>query len=264
MTEWGKDASASDPVGIRENWLLLPMNIHESLVEANASAYLAWRMVHGNNTGQVWAMIGVENGQYQVQNSFYSVKHFAKHISSGHQRFEVTNSCTNANLLASGYINPAGNQLAIIVLNTGGTDDTISLRFPGLPVASATGFRTRQFNIGSSPYQSLGTINLANNQTIYKNSITSYVINLSETLNPYDPALLRVDGSAYAGNQFSVSIPAQPGHDFILWKSTTLAAGSWQKVTNTVFTENNGQLILTDPTSNATRAYYRVQRDTGL
>lgn len=262
MTEWGKDGTTADP-GILENWLLLAADIHETLVEADASAYLAWRMVHGNNTGQVWAMIGVENGQYQVQNSFYSVKHFAKHISSGHQRFEVTNSGTNANLRASGYINPAGNQLTVIVLNTGGTDDTISLRFPGLPVASATGFRTRQFNIGSSPYQSLGTINLANNQTIFKNSITSYVINLSETLNPYDPALLRVDGTAYAGNQFSLAIPAQPGHDFILWKSTTLAAGSWQKVTNAVATESDGRLILTDPTASATRAFYCVERDLG-
>ncbi len=258
MTEWGADPD------ILDNWLVLAANIHETLTESDASAYLAWRMVHGNNTGQVWAMIGVENGQYQVQNSFYSVKHFAKHISSGHQRFEVTNSGTNANLRASGYINPAGNQLTLIVLNTGGTDDTISLRFPGLPVASATGFRTRQFNIGSSPYQSLGTINLANNQTIFKNSITSFVINLADTLNPYDPALLYVNGTAFGSNQFSLSIPAQPGHDFILWKSTTLAAGSWQKVTNAVFTEYNGQLILTDPTPNATRAYYRVQRDTGL
>ncbi len=263
MTEWGKDGTAADP-GILENWLLLAANIHETLVEADASAYLAWRMVHGNNTGQVWAMIGVENGQYQVQNSFYSVKHFAKHISSGHQRFEVTNSGTNANLRASGYINPAGNQLTLIVLNTGGTDDTISLRFPGLSVASATGFRTRQFNISSSPYQSLGTINLANNQTIFKNSITSYVINLSETINPYDPALLRVDGTAYVGNQFSLAIPSQPGHDFILWKSTTLAAGSWQKVTNAVATESDGRLILTDPTASATRAFYCVERDTGL
>lgn len=258
MTEWGADPD------ILDNWLLLAANIHETLTESDASAYLAWRMVHGNNTGQVWAMIGVENGQYQVQNSFYSVKHYAKHISSGHQRFEVTNSGTNANLLVSGYINPAGNQLTLIVLNTGGTDDTISLRFPGLPVASATGFRTRQFNIGSSPYQSLGTINLASNQTIFKNSITSYVINLSETLNPYDPALLRVDGSGFSSNQFSLSIPAQPGHDFILWKSTTLAEGSWQKVTNAVFAESNGLLILTDPTPGAPRAFYCVERDTGL
>jgi O-glycosyl hydrolase len=63
MAEWGKDASDSDPTGIKENWLLPPKNIHDTLVGANASAYLEWRMVHGHNTGQVWAMIGVANGQ---------------------------------------------------------------------------------------------------------------------------------------------------------------------------------------------------------
>lgn len=258
MTEWGADPD------ILDNWLVLATNIHETLVNANASAYLAWRMVHGNNTGQVWAMIGVENGQYQVQNSFYSVKHFAKHISSGDQRIEVTNSGTNANLRVSGYLNVAGNKISLIVLNTGGTDDVISLRFPGLPVGSVTAFRTRQFDIGGFPYNSLGTINIANNQTISKNSITSYVVNLTETLNPYDPSLLRVDGFLKQGNQFSLAIPAQPGHNFILWKSSSLANGSWQEVTNAVRTEIDGQLYLTDPNAGTTRAFYRVERDTGL
>ena len=258
MTEWGADPD------ILDNWLVLATNIHETLVNANASAYLAWRMVHGNNTGQVWAMIGVENGQYQVQNSFYSVKHFAKHISSGDQRIEVTNSGTNANLRVSGYLNVAGNKINLIVLNTGGTDDVISLRFPGLPVGSVTAFRTRQFDIGGFPYNSLGAINIANNQTISKNSITSYVVNLTETLNPYDPSLLRVDGFLKQGNQFSLAIPAQPGHNFTLWKSSSLADGSWQEVTNAVRAEIDGQLYLTDPNAGTTRAFYRVERDTGL
>jgi hypothetical protein len=258
MTEWGADPD------ILDNWLVLATNIHETLVNANASAYLAWRMVHGNNTGQVWAMIGVENGQYQVQNSFYSVKHFAKHISSGDQRIEVTNTGTNANLRVSGYLNVAGNKISLIVLNAGGTDDVISLRFPGLPVGSVTAFRTRQFDIGGFPYNSLGSINIANNQTISKNSITSYVINLTETINPYDPSLLRVDGFLKQGNQFSLAIPAQPGHDFILWKSSSLANGSWQEVSNVVRTEIDGQLYLTDPNAGPTRAFYRVERDTGL
>ena len=77
---------------------------------------------------------------------------------------------------------------------------------PGLPVASVTGFRTRQFDITGFPYNSLGTVNAANNQTIFKNSITTYVISLSETLNPYDPTLLRVDGIQHHGNQ------GLPGH----------------------------------------------------
>ena len=263
MTEWGKDGTTADP-GILENWLLLAANIHETLVGADASAYLAWRMVHGNNTGQVWAMIGVENGQYQVQNSFYAVKHYAKHISRGHQRIEVTNSGTNANVRASGYINPAGNKLTLIVLNTGGTDDVISLRFPGLPVASATGFRTRQFDIGGFPYQSLGTVNVANDYALIKNSITTFVITLADTLNPYDPALLRVDGIEHHGDRVSLAIPAQPGHGFILWKSTTLAADSWQQVTDAVVTETDGQLFLSDPNPGTTRAFYRIQRDTAL
>lgn len=265
MTEWGKDASPTDPIGIKESWMLLATNIHQTLVESDASAYLAWRMVHGNNTGQVWAMIGVENQQYQVQNSFYVVKHFAKEISAGHQRFEVTKaSGSNANIRVSGYIHPAGNKVTLIVLNTGGTDDTISLRLRGLPVTTATAFRTRQYDIGSSPYHSLGAVNLANNQTISKNSITTYVINLAGTLNPYNPSLLRVDGTQHSGNQFSLAIPSQPGHKFILWKSTTLAPGDWVRVSNMITTESDGYLFLSDPSPDAARSFYMVQRDTAL
>ncbi len=265
MTEWGKDASTADPIGIKESWMILATNIHQSLVEADASAYLAWRMVHGNNTGQVWAMIGVENKHYQVQNSFYVMKHFAKEISSGHQRFEVTKAAgTNASIRVSGYIHPAGNQVTLIVLNTGGTDDTISLRFRGLAVSTAKAFRTRQFDIAGFPYRDMGTVNLANNQTISKNSITTYVIDLAQTLNAYDPALLRVDGSQHRDGQFSLAIPAQPGNNFILWRSSTLAPNSWVKVTDAIATESNGYLYLTDPSPDATRAFYSVQRDTGL
>lgn len=249
------------------DWLQTAHVIHNTLVEANASAYIYWALVWAASTTpaepDVERVFSIDaNGGYARGNTYYTLKHYAKHISRGHQRIEVTNSGTNSNIRASGYINPAGNQLTLVVLNTGGTDGVVSLRFPGLPVASVTAYRTRQFDIGGFPYKSLGSLNVASDQTISKNSITTYVINLADTLNPYDPVLLRVDGTAYAANQFSVSIPAQPGHDFILWKSTTLAADSWQEVTNAVLTEANGQLILTDPNPSSIRAYYRIQRDT--
>jgi O-glycosyl hydrolase len=263
MTEWGKDASATDPVGIRENWLLLPMNIHETLVEANASAYLVWRMVHGNNTGQVWAMIGVENRQFQVQNSFHSVKHFAKEISPGDQRFEITRSDTNTDVRISGYLSRNGRKITLVALNTSTASAGISLRFPGLPVLSMNAFQTKQAdmtnNVLTNPYQALGSLNHALTQTLPAQSITTYVITLSETLNPYDPALLRVISFEHRGNQFSVTIPAQPGHDFTLWKSSNLAGNSWQEVTNAVSTESDGQLILTDPNPGPGKAFYRVE-----
>jgi glucuronoarabinoxylan endo-1,4-beta-xylanase len=267
MTEWGKDASETDPIGIKEDWKLLAKNIHDTLVNADASAYLAWRMVHGNNTGQVWAMIGVENRQYVVQNPFYVVKHYAKEISFGDQRFGVTRAGTNTAVSISGYINPKGKKITLVALNTGTAAADVSLRLNGLPVSSATGFRTLQSTVSPlgffrNPYASLGVINTAQNQTLPAESMTTYVVNLSETLNPYDPSLLRVDNIKHEGNQISLTIPAQPGHDFILWKSTTLAEGSWLEVTDAIRTEQNGELILTDPNPESPRVFYRVQRDT--
>jgi hypothetical protein len=263
MTEWGADPD------IKDNWLVLATNIHETLVGADASAYLCWRMVHGNNTGQVWAMIGVENLQYKVQNAFYAVKHYAKEISPGDQRFQVMETGSNADVGVSGYINPTGKKLTLIALNTSSAAANISLRLGGLPIASATAFQTKQADTNAAgflsyPYRALGAVNYLQSQTLPAQSITTYVINLADTLNPYNPALLRVDGIVRNGGQVSLTIPAQPGHDFILWKSTTLAAGSWQQVTNTVFAESAGQLILTDPNPGSTRAFYRVQRDPGL
>ena len=228
MTEWGADPD------IKDNWLVLASNIHKTLVEADASAYLCWRMVHGNNTGQVWAMIGVENRQYKVQNSFYAVKHYAKEISPGDQRFQVTKTGTNADVRVSGYIDPTGKKLTLIALNTGSAATNVSLRLSGLPVISTAAFRTKQADTNATgfltnPYQALGSFDYTQSQSLPAQSITTYVINLSETLNPYNPALLRVDGIEHHGNQVSLAIPAQPGHDFILWKSTTLAAGSGKR-----------------------------------
>jgi hypothetical protein len=250
--------------------MLLATNIHDTLVEANASAYLAWRMVHGNNTGQVWAMIGVENRQYQVQKSFHIVKHYAKEISSGDQRFEVTRTgTTNNNISISGFIDRTGKKLTLIALNEGSAAASISLRLGGLPVASAAAFQTKDADTDATgfftnPYQALASFNHTQSQSLPAKSITTYVIDLADTLSPYDPELLRVNSFERLGNQVSVAIPAQPGHNFILWKSTNLAAGSWQKVTNAVFLESEDQLILTDPNPSPTRAFYRVQRDTGL
>jgi hypothetical protein len=212
-------------------------------------------------------MIGVENRQFQVQNSFYSVKHFAKEISAGDQRFEVTRSDTNADVRISGYINRTGRKLTLVALNTSTAAAGISLRLPGIPVHSMNAFQTKQAdmanNVLTNPYQALGTVDHAQTQTLPAQSITTYVISLSETLNPYDPALLRVDRTEHRGNQFSVTIPAQPGHDFILWRSSILTGGSWQEVTNAVVTESDGQLTLTDPTPVSGKAYYRVGHDKG-
>jgi glucuronoarabinoxylan endo-1,4-beta-xylanase len=265
MTEWGADPD------ILNDWMVLATNIHDTLVLSDASAYLCWRMVHGDNDGSPWAMIGVNapnatGGVYAVQNAFHVVKHYAKEISAGDQRVDVTASATNISI--SGFIDSTGSKLTLIALNEGTTATNISLRLSGLPVASATAFRTTQTGTNAAaltnPYQALGSINPNQSQSLPARSMTTYVISLSDTLSPYDPELLVVDWIEHYGDSVSLGMPLQPGHNFILWKSTSLAAGSWQKVTNAVSTEADGQRILTDPTPGAAQAFYRVQRDTGL
>jgi hypothetical protein len=137
-----------------------------------------------------------------------------------------------------------------------------------LPVASAAAFQTTQTDTNAAaltnPYQALGSIDPNQSQPLPARSMTTYVISLSKTLNPYDPELLAVDWIQHYGDSVSLGMPLQPGQNFILWKSTSLTAGSWQKVTNAVFLESEDQLIITDPTPSPGQAFYRVQRDTGL
>lgn len=88
--------------------------------------------------------------------------------------------------------------------------------------------------------------------------------------DPDDPKFIRFEIQRCRGDQHVQRQSGQshgqdqPGHDFILWKSASLAGGSWQKVTNAVVTESDGQMILTDPAPGTTRAFYLVDRDTGL
>ena len=229
------------------DWLETARVIHNTLVEANSSAYIFWKLVWGESTSIDEIMINIDGaGNYVVGPTYYAIKHYAKHISRGYQRFDVTGS--NTNVRASGYLSPDGRKVTLVIINTGGAPTGISLRPGGLPVSSATAFRTRQYDVAGNPYQALGAVNLANNQTLASRSMTTFVIDLVETLAPYDPALLLVEGIPHPGNQVSIAMPSQPVNDFILWKSTNLAAGSWQKVTNAVFTDSGGQLIITDPT----------------
>lgn len=246
------------------DWLDTAHVIHNTLVEANSSAYIFWKLVWGDSTNPDEIVFNINGGDYVMGNTYYALKHYAKYISRGHQRFEVSKLAgSNTNIRVSGYLNPAGNQVTLVVLNTGGTDDEIALRLSGLPVDSATSFRTRKFDVQSNPFEQRA-VNLSGNLAITKNSVTTFVFDLAETLNPYDPELLRVDGIQHHGGRVSLTIPAQPGHNFILWRSTTLAPGSWRQVTDAILTESGGQFLLTDPNPHPNRVFYRIQRDTGL
>lgn len=260
MSEYSNTSDTHD-------WLDTAHVIHNTFVEADASAYIFWKLIWGDSTSPRTHMISIDNGDYIVKNTYWGVMHYSTAISRGDQRFQVIRTGTDTNIRVSGYIDPTGKKLTLIALNTSTSAADISLRLNGLPVSSVTGFRTMQSTISPlgflrNPHAAITVADHTQVQSLPAESITTYVINLSETLNPYNPALLRVDNIKHEDNKISLTMPAQPGHDFILWKSATLAEGSWQEVTDAVRTEQDGQLIFTDPNPDSSRVFYRVQRDT--
>lgn len=240
------------------DWLQTARVIHNTLVEANSSAYIYWKLVWREVT-PVSTMIGIDpQGDYEIGPSYHAVKHYSKHISRGYQRFRVAGSTTNVR--ASGYINPAANKLTLVVLNTATSPATISLGLGELPIASATAYQTAMASITSDPYRALGAVDSSEDLTLPAQSITTYVIDLSRTLNPFEPERFRVSRIDHGENGVSLAIPAQLGHEFSLWKSTSLVEDSWQRVDDAIRAESeDGHTILSDPNPTPTRAFYRIQ-----
>jgi hypothetical protein len=58
--------------------------IHNTLVEANSSAYIFWKLVWGDSTNPDEIIFNIDGSENYVKgNTYYAIKHFSKHISRG-------------------------------------------------------------------------------------------------------------------------------------------------------------------------------------
>lgn len=86
------------------DWLQTAHVIHNTLVEANASAYIYWALVWAASTTPATPhserVFSIDaDGNYARGNSCFALKHFAMHISRGHQRIGVAKAAgTNTNI----------------------------------------------------------------------------------------------------------------------------------------------------------------------
>lgn len=96
----------------RMGWFRTARLINTVVVEANASGYIYWKGTWSGDN----AMITVDfDGNYEVQPFYYVLKHFAKHVNEGYDRIEVSTSTDRLDV--SGYKNPAGDKLTLILIN---------------------------------------------------------------------------------------------------------------------------------------------------
>jgi len=162
------------------DWLATADVIHQTVVEANASAYIYWDLMW--DAAATTAAVGIDGstGNYTINNQFYTLKHFAKYVDSGYKRISVKGS--NSNLEVSGFLNPAGNQITLVAINKNTSSSGMLLNFGTNTVSSATAYQSVVGNF----FKSLGTVNTANAVSLPAQSITTFVVNLSNVVTNVD------------------------------------------------------------------------------
>ncbi|MBX2894212.1 MAG: hypothetical protein KF763_02125 [Cyclobacteriaceae bacterium] len=108
------------------SWFNTAMFIQESLIHANTSAYIYWKLMWATPTsGEDAAMISTGSAAtspYVVTPYYHLIKHFSKNIDAGYQRVETTTATTPASdLLTSAFVSPDGKKVTLIVVNKSST-----------------------------------------------------------------------------------------------------------------------------------------------
>lgn len=101
--------------------------IHHALVSEGAAMYLQTALV-GPRSGPATnptALIGLEDGDFVLQEPYFAMRHYAKHTDPGYTR--VGASSTNPNLLVSAWRAPDSDALTVVLINSGFATHTVSL-----------------------------------------------------------------------------------------------------------------------------------------
>lgn len=166
------------------NWIDAARVIHNTLVEANASAYIYWKMFWGANSPD--AMIEhVGNTSFQINPPYYTIKHYARHIHKGYERIEVGGS--NANVRVSGYLSPAGNRITLVAINSSASSQPVSFLHDNLPVTGIEGYQSVSGNF----YQTMAGLDVAGPVLLPASSLTTLVLSLTD-----EPAIAVFEGES--------------------------------------------------------------------
>ncbi len=158
------------------DWLQTADAIHQTVVEANASAYIYWELMW--DTASTSTMMGFDGaGEYIINDHYYTMKHYAKHVDKGAKRIAITGG--NNNVKLSGFLNATGDQITIVAINNSVNPQNILLKFSEGEVADIVGFQSVSDNF----YQSLESV--SSDQTLPAKSLTTYVVTLTDVITAF-------------------------------------------------------------------------------
>ncbi len=124
--------STADSADLWPDAINVAKNIHDSMVEAEFSAYVWWYIRRS------YGMIK-ENGQ--VSKRGWCMAHYSKFVRPGYVRVEATKTpASNVNL--SAYKSESGSDVVLVIMNRNGSTQTIDFSVPGTGVTSYERFTT--------------------------------------------------------------------------------------------------------------------------
>ncbi|HEX6227518.1 MAG TPA: glycoside hydrolase family 30 beta sandwich domain-containing protein [Chryseolinea sp.] len=127
------------------SWFNTAVFIHNTLVYANSSGYIYWKLVWSQpgSGAEDAAMVSVDDsGNYQITPFYYVMKHYAKHVDSGYKRIDVVSG--KENLSTSAFINPSKNEVTVVIINTGTSGEDVEFNVTGKTITSITADQTKE------------------------------------------------------------------------------------------------------------------------
>lgn len=206
------------------DWLQTADAIHQTVVEANASAYIYWELMWEAASKNALIKIDDTTGNYSVGNHYYALKHYSKHVNKGYQRIAIAGG--NSLTKISGYLNPARNEITLVALNNNVNSQGINLNLGAHVVSDASAYQS----VAGNFYQSLGAVNTTQLQTLPAKSITTYVIKLEEVVSVSDELAIGEEALKAYPNPFESNIKVDVNGAFA-YELFDLAGSSLEKGT---------------------------------
>lgn len=159
------------------SWFNTALFIQESLTEANASAYIYWKLMWATPTsGEDAAMISTGSGPttpYVVTPYYHLIKHFSKNINEGYHRVETTTTTIpESNLVTSAFVSPDEKKATIVVVNNGTSASKVHFVAEGKTAKSIQVVQSKE----GSYYQTVSTTSPTKSLSLPAKTITTIVL----------------------------------------------------------------------------------------
>lgn len=156
-------------------WFNTAVFIHNTLVHANSSGYIYWKLVWAQPAGgsDDAGMVSINSsGDYTVTPFYYLIKHFAKHIDAGYKRVAVTSSKPTLDITA--FVNPAQTQVTVVVINNTSNSAELELEVAGKTINGVNAVQSKEGDY----YNDLENATPGSMMSFPPKSITTVVIDI--------------------------------------------------------------------------------------